>query len=85
MGMTHFVLVYDRAQRSLIRSEEFSDATEAAERYAALEVEHRGDDIEIVLVGSDSIETVKRTHGNYFGGRDRVLTDFLPVATPRRR
>ena len=28
--------------------------------------------IEIVLVGSDSIETVHRTHGNYFG-EDRRL------------
>jgi hypothetical protein len=24
--------------------------------------------IEIVLIGSDSIETVKRTHANYFDG-----------------
>jgi hypothetical protein len=33
-----------------------------------LEREHRGDDkLEIVLIGSDSIETVRRTHSNYFG------------------
>jgi hypothetical protein len=39
----------------------------AVAAYEAVEAEHRSDsNYDIVLVGSDSIETVKLTHGSYF-------------------
>lgn len=32
---------------------------------------HDRDDLDIVLVGADSLDTVKRTHSSYFrGGKD---------------
>lgn len=68
MATIHFLLVYDVRQQRLIRRDDFLDATEAAAAYARLEAEHRMDrDFEIVLVGADSIETIMRTHGHYFG------------------
>lgn len=39
--------------------------------YEAAEAEHRGDDI--VMVGSDSLETVKLTHSSYFASSEDDL------------
>ena len=75
MALTHFLLVYDFSRGELAEApREFTNADEAAAAYAELEREHRGDpNLEIVLVGADSIETIKQTHGNYFdGARHRV-------------
>jgi hypothetical protein len=67
MALQHFLLIYDLKAQRLISQEEFDDGGEAATAYAALERQHQGrDDLEIVLVGADSIETIKRTHGHYF-------------------
>lgn len=64
----HFLLVYSYAKGELVHQEEFTDDREATAAYTRAEREY-GDklkDFEIVLVGSDSIETVMRTHGHYF-------------------
>lgn len=67
MALQHFLLVYDLVARKLVRQDEFSDGDEAAVAYGALEREYKGrSDLEIVLVGADSIETIKRTHAHYF-------------------
>lgn len=63
----HFLLVYDLKKGRLLTQKEFADPVEAAAAYSQAELEHRGeDDLEIVLVGADSIETIMRTHGHYF-------------------
>jgi hypothetical protein len=73
----HFLLVFDHEQGKLIDLQEFgSDRDKAVAAYAAKEVE-LGDlgtvsAIEIVLIGSDSLETVKLTHANYFNGTAAV-------------
>ena len=36
------------------------------------------DDLDIVLVGADSLETVKRTHSSYFE-TDETLESLLPA------
>ena len=67
MSLVHFLLVYDLKERRLIDVQRFTDAKEATEAYGRAEMAHLDDrDTEIVLVGSDSIETVKKTHGHYF-------------------
>jgi hypothetical protein len=67
MALQHFLLVYDLGAQHLIKQQEFDDGDEAATAYAALEREFQGrDDLEIVLVGADSIETIRRTHEHYF-------------------
>jgi hypothetical protein len=70
----HFLLVFDHQQGRLIEQENFGeDGTAAVTAYAAKEREFGGRDaIEIVLVGSDSIETVRLTHANYFDGTAAV-------------
>ncbi len=67
MALIHFLLVYDHAAGHLRSQQEFRNANQAAAAYADLEQVNRGDrDLEIVLVGADSLETIKQTHANYF-------------------
>lgn len=82
----HFLLVFDHAKNELIDILEFgSDATSATKKYGELEKELRNSlMMDIVLVGSDSIETVKVTHANYFSGMshrkvETALGNFLSV------
>jgi hypothetical protein len=67
MSLTHFLLVYDLRQQRLVDVRKFTDATEATDAYGRAELEHLGDkDCEIVLVGADSLDTIRKTHGHYF-------------------
>ena len=67
MALIHFLIVYDLAERRIVQNEEFENATRATKAYQELE-ERYGFDAryEIVLLGADSIETLKVTHGHYF-------------------
>lgn len=66
----HFLLVFDHSAGRLLDVQRFgSDADRALVAYAAKERELEKDKmVEIVLIGSDSFETVKLTHANYFDG-----------------
>lgn len=67
MSLVHFLLVYNGPGRTLERCEPFEDVEAALTASAQAEDLYRGrHDIEVVLLGSDSIETLKRTHGHYF-------------------
>ena len=66
-AMVHFLLVFDHSQGRLVRCEKFSEGKKAAAAYGTAETEFQSnDDLEIVLVGADSIETIYKTHGHYF-------------------
>ena len=64
----HFLLVFDHEKGQLVSEQNFGqDSAKALAAYAECEREYRDNDlIEIVLIGSDSIETVRLTHANYF-------------------
>ena len=67
MSLVHFLLVYNGPARTLERNQRFEDVDAALTAYALAEDEFRGrTDVEVVLLGSDSIATLKRTHGHYF-------------------
>lgn len=75
MSIVHFLLVYDRKLQKLVFEREFTNSAEAVHAYEAMEDRHKENrDMEIVLVGADSIETIMLTHGNYF--------DAVPSASP---
>jgi hypothetical protein len=63
-------LVFDHAQGKLIEMQEFGEDSDAAvTAYAEKEQEYIDRELmEIVLIGSDSIDTVRLTHANYFDG-----------------
>ncbi|MDH3026823.1 hypothetical protein QEN35_20925 [Gordonia alkanivorans] len=78
----HFLLVFDHARAELLDIQEFgSDARSAMRAYAEKEREHlkAGDSIEIVLIGSDSLDTVRLTHANYFDGTVAVSKYFAGI------
>lgn len=68
--MTYFLLVYDRSRGQLIRPiEVFSqpERSSSMQRCFALEREYLGQkDIEIVVLGAESEEAIRKTHGRYF-------------------
>lgn len=67
--LVHFLLVFDHQAGDLIEQRVFDDGAEAVTAYTAKEREFVGKKhVEIVLIGSDSIETVRLTHANYFDG-----------------
>jgi hypothetical protein len=68
--MKHFVVVYERPTTSLLRFRQFEqgDWASADRLRNDLELQYRlRPEVEIVLLWSDSIETLKATHSRYFG------------------
>jgi hypothetical protein len=67
MALIHYLLTYNIDLGHLVDCKEFTDSSLAVAEYSALERRYAGQgNFEIVLVGADSIETIKRTHGQYF-------------------
>jgi len=68
MSLRHFLIIYDHKSGKLRAPPKvYDDASAALAAYSEKEREHQSDkDLEIVLIGSDSLATVKRTHANYF-------------------
>ena len=73
--LKHFLVVYDHRRGRLIEPpEQFDDPVEATDAYSRTEAQYDQDDmVEVVLIGSNSINTVYRTHANYFGGGLQLL------------
>lgn len=69
-SIKHFLLVFDHHEGRLIEMREFgTDAETAVAAYSAMERKYQDDRMmEIVLIGSDSYQTVQLTHANYFDG-----------------
>ena len=77
MPLIHYLLIYNIDLGRLVDTQVFRDASLAVARYAELEREYAGQgNFEIVLVGADSLETIKLTHGQYFDG------EVNPQASP---
>lgn len=68
--LQHFLLLFDHERGQLLQEQHFGeDGAKALAAYSELEREHQGNRlVEIVLIGSDSIETVRLTHANYYDG-----------------
>lgn len=65
--MIHFLIIFDHRIGKLISAERFDDADVAASAYSEAERNNKNNrDVEIVLVGADSFETIHHTHGQYF-------------------
>lgn len=82
-SIQHFILVFDRQAGHLVAQLEFGTKSQLAlDKYEQLEGQYRHEPhMDIVLVGSDSIDTVKVTHANYFDGSARdSFADILRIA-----
>jgi hypothetical protein len=75
----HFLVAYDPATgKTKVRSFGTDyDAAQAA--YAEAERANSDERLDIVLLGADSLETIKQTHSSYFNGkRSPELKELLP-------
>lgn len=79
MPLIHFLLVYNIELGRLVEWKDYTDSSEAVARYAELEREYAGQGkFEIVLLGANSLETIKRTHGQYFAAdADAIASPYL--------
>lgn len=82
----YFLLTFRVADRSVNVEDFGADETAATDAYSRLEREvGDGGDVEVVLVGADSLENVRKTHSHYFSADDDVLASVeknLLVAAP---
>jgi hypothetical protein len=78
-----FVLIYDRSNQSLDLSE-YDDADEekALLEKRAREARFRNDDsVEVVLLRSNDLETLKRTHSRYFFNATQIANNLKELAS----
>lgn len=76
----YFILIYDLAMRHVDVHEFHEDLDAANGAYARFEDELGPQGMyEIVLVGADSLDTIKRTHSPYFstGTTREIVDDFI--------
>lgn len=65
--MNHYLVVFNRSKGEIISLRRYSDRDDALRARFAEERERRGDsDIEVVVLGARSGESLRRTHGRYF-------------------
>lgn len=65
--MNHYLIVFDRSKSAMLRCEAFKTRNEAVQ--ARFEVERdlgHNADVEVVVLGANSPEALKRTHSRYF-------------------
>jgi hypothetical protein len=78
--MKHFLIVYDRPTGKTLELKEFSEAEEAAANAARFEWELRTraqPEIEVVVLDSDSLQTIQRTHARYFKSFPELVQDLI--------
>lgn len=67
----HFLVIFDVATGRVEVKRFGTDYDAAQDAYAAAERAHADDDrFDIVLLSSDSLRTIKKTHSSYFTGRN---------------
>ena len=79
---THFLLAFDSAHNKQLAAEDLgSDPHTATTAYFAMEEKYRGQSsVNVLLVGSDSLETVKATHSTYFvDGSINLVREALQI------
>jgi hypothetical protein len=78
--LVHFLLVFDHAEGRLVHQQPYDASEVAVKAYFEMEQRHRDDaNIEIVLIGSDSIDTVRMTHANYFDGSVAISPHLVGI------
>ena len=79
-GLRHFLIVFDLERRELLESRDLGeDGERAAAVYSDQEARFRDDPAkEIVLIGADSLDTIRQTHAQYFdAARPEPLLDLF--------
>jgi len=79
--MTHWLIIYHRKRGELLSCDEYADSREAlAERFRLERDAHP--DVEIVVLGAESLEALKVTHGRYFCSTGELLRRMANESAP---
>jgi hypothetical protein len=82
--VNNYLLVYDRARGKLLVEQEFSDRAAALQERFRLERQHAGNkDVEVVVLGADSAEVIRRTHARYFRTTAELIRDLADLFPER--
>jgi hypothetical protein len=77
----HFLVIYDISGREAHVDSYGQDYDAAIDAYTKAEQLYRGkDDVEVVLLSADSIETIKKTHSSYFSTREEGFERFFDLS-----
>ncbi len=80
--MSHWLIVYSKPSGYLLRCQEFTDGQAAlAERFAVERLHRNNPVLEIVVLGAESLDALKRTHGRYFKTVQELAADALEVVS----
>jgi predicted Zn-dependent protease with MMP-like domain len=74
-AMQQFLLIPDHKKRKVLSAQQFdtSETEDAITVYQEAEIENLNNrNWEIVLIGADSIDVIRKTHGHYFGSSDTI-------------
>lgn len=78
--MPHFLVVFDRTHGRVLREEAFDDEREALAERFRVEREHRDHpEVEVVVLGADSAEALRRTHARYFMTISEIVRTQRPA------
>jgi hypothetical protein len=76
-AMRYFLLVYDRDRGQIIEEAEFDESERAVALRARFDREvryHLEPQVEVVVLGAQSRESLVSTHGRYFKDANELLT-----------
>lgn len=81
--MKYFLLVYERSSGRLLELRTYAeDERERAqqERFALELKERERPDIEVIVLGAESLEALRKTHGRYFKTMKELLQEYKRTA-----
>jgi hypothetical protein len=79
--MTHFLVIFDRAEGRVLREEPFSDRSAALKaRFEAERLHRESSDIEVVVLSANSADDLRRTHARYFQSAGELARGGLKYA-----
>ena len=77
--LEHFLIIFDTDAQELRDAVQLgANADAAVNAYAEYEQKYRNETgVEIVLIGADSIDTIRRTHSQYFDAVDDFFAQVV--------
>lgn len=73
--MNHYLVVFDRSKGSILHHQRYRDRDEALKaRFSEERKHHDEPDVEVVVLGAVSWDSLGRTHGRYFKDFDQLAS-----------
>ena len=83
--MPHWLIAYDRRPGRLLMCDEYADGQKAIRDRFTWERYFAGLDVEVVVLGADSLETLRQTHGRYFKTARELAREMAGLASGQDR